>query len=57
MLAVRCGFRSGDSTYKILVDVFTPLQSRCNSGEAPYESIETFAGVKNYYQNPVGPKS
>lgn len=46
-----------DSTYRVLVDIFTPPQSRLDGGEAPHESIETFAGVKNFYQNPVGPKS
>lgn len=46
-----------DSTYKILVDIFKPLQSRSVNKNTPHETLQTFDGVKNYFDNPVGPKS
>lgn len=46
-----------DSTYRILVDIFKPAQPRSDGGRKPYETLQTFGGVKSYLENPVQPKS
>lgn len=46
-----------DSTYRILVDIFKPLQSHSTGGGGPQETLQTFDGIKNHFGNPVQPKS
>lgn len=46
-----------DLTYRILVDMCTPPKSLSEGDQLPHESLETFSGLKNYYENPVHPGS
>lgn len=44
-------------TYRILVDICTPSKSLSDGDKPPHESLQSFSGLKNFFENAVRPGS